>query len=63
MFVYWALTCFFWASMTRVASRRVSSNCMRYNRRSSSAEVFGRSSTASFREGISHSIDRMASRP
>jgi hypothetical protein len=49
--------------MTRVASGRVSSNRIKYNRRSSSVEVFGRSSTASFKEGISHSIGRMASKP
>jgi hypothetical protein len=62
-FSYCSLTRFFWASITRVALRRVSSNRIRYNRRSSSAEVFGKSSTASFKDGISHSIGRMDSMP
>jgi hypothetical protein len=47
----------------REKSQRVSSILVRYKNHSSSIEVWGRSSTINFNEGISHSIDNTASIP
>ena len=60
---YWTLTRCLFTSRATKASQRYSSSCSRLTKCSSNGEVSGKSSTARFKEGISHSTGNTDSTP
>ena len=60
---YWTLMRRLFTSRATKASQCYSSSCSKWTKRSSNAEVFGKSSIASFNKGILHSTGKTESNP